>query len=227
MTKSLNELSENLLLAVKKGEDTKALLDELSQVKLETILSQCNDDNHKKAFWINIYNAYYQIIRTFPNLNATKIYTEKYVKFGHDALSLDDIEHGILRKFRIKISLGYLPNFFAPRIIKNLAVKSIDYRIHFALNFGAKSCPPIAFYKPKNIEQQLDIATISFLESETEVILEKMEIHTSSLLSWYRGDFGGITGIKKILTQRLDIPTKGFKIKFKPYSWEDNLGNFA
>jgi hypothetical protein len=227
MIKSLNELSENLLLAVKKGQDTKELIEELSKVNIETLLKQLREDGNKKAFWINIYNSYYQIFRTYPTVSTSNIYSEKHVQFGNEYFSLDDIEHGILRKYRIKIALGYLPNLFAPRIIKNLAVKKIDYRIHFALNCGAKSCPPIAFYTKGNIAQQLDIATLSFLESETEVILEKMEIHTSSLLSWYRGDFGGISGIKKILSQRLDIPTKGFKVKFKPYSWEDDLGNFA
>jgi len=146
MSLSLNELSEKLLLTIKKSEDCQTLREELSRVKLETILSQLKDDNHKKAFWINIYNAYYQIIRTFPNLNATKVYTEKSVKLENEAFSLDDIEHGILRKYRIKIPLGYLPNIFASQTIKNLSVRHINYRIHFALNCGAKSCPPIAFY---------------------------------------------------------------------------------
>ena len=40
-----------------------------------------------------------------------------------------------------------------------MAVDVIDFRIHFALNCGAKSCPPIAFYSYDKINDQLDLAT--------------------------------------------------------------------
>jgi thiol-disulfide isomerase/thioredoxin len=34
--------------------------------------------------------------------------------------------------------------------------KKVDYRIHFALNCGAKSCPPIVYYSPEKLDQQLE-----------------------------------------------------------------------
>ena len=84
--------------------------------------------------------------------------------------SLDDVEHGILRRYRYKYSLGFITDLFPSKIIKKLAVSKIDYRIHFALNCGAKSCPPIAFYTSLNIEEELNLATQSFLESETDFL---------------------------------------------------------
>jgi len=96
-------------------------------------------------------------------------------------MSLDEIEHGVLRKYRIKKSLGYLPNWFAPAWIKKWAVDQLDYRIHFALNCGAASCPPIAFYNDIRIDSQLEMATLSFLESETKIDHSSRTIHLSQL----------------------------------------------
>jgi hypothetical protein len=223
---NINSLSEKLLLAVKKQQSTSEIENELSQLELNLLKSTLNTDDKKKAFWVNTYNAFYQILRKRDGFDVSTIYTSKAIEIAKTKFSLDEIEHGILRRYRVKAALGYLPNIFAPILIKELAVDTIDYRIHFALNCGAKSCPPIAFYHPEKIEQQLETATISFLDSETSQNLKSMEIKTSSLLSWYRGDFGGTKGIKKVLKEKLKIPTEGFKLIFSPYSWEDDLANF-
>jgi hypothetical protein len=222
----INNLSEKLLLAVRKQEETTELEEEMSILELDHIISFLNSDSKKKAFWINTYNAFYQILRKYEGFDKSTIYTAKVLEIAKTKFSLDEIEHGILRRYRVKVSLGYLPIIFAPILIKRLAVDKIDYRVHFALNCGAKSCPPIAFYSPEKLESQLEMATVSFLESETSQNLKTMEIKTSSLLSWYRGDFGGPKGIKRILKEKLKLPTDGFKIVFTPYSWEDDLANF-
>ena len=141
--------------------------------------------------------------------------------------SLDDVEHGILRKFRYKYSLGFFPNPFAPKRIKKFSVNHIDYRIHFALNCGAKSCPPIAFYVHEKIDEQLETATLSFLETETQVKPEKKEIHTTTLFKWYLGDFGGTKGIRSILKNKLGIDSSGYKLVFAPYLWEEQLDNYS
>lgn len=51
---------------------------------------------------------------------------------------------------------------------KEQRVDKAGYRIHFALNCGAKSCPPIAFYKPRQMDRQLEMATKPYLEGEAE-----------------------------------------------------------
>lgn len=222
---NLTKLSEQLLLAVKLGDETKALEDQLANQKLET-LKTLNTDNLKKTFWINIYNAWFQILRKRENKTKPEIYRERLFTIAGHPFSLDDVEHGILRKFRYKYSLGYLANPFVKSLIKELAVEEIDYRIHFALNCGAKSCPPIAFYSSNNIDEQLELATLSFLESETEVKTEKKEIHITTLFKWFLGDFGGMKGVRQILERRLGLSTKGFKLVFAPYSWDEHLDNY-
>ncbi|WP_299680073.1 DUF547 domain-containing protein [uncultured Tenacibaculum sp.] len=223
---SLNHISEQLLLTVKQNKDTTKLKLELSFTPLNELINSLKNDEEKKAFWINIYNAYFLILRKELNITKPKIYTEKIIKIAEHYFSLDDIEHGILRKYRYKYSLGFIANLFAPKLIKQLAVTTIDYRIHFALNCGAKSCPPIAFYNTENINNQLDLATQSFLEHETEYIHDKKEVHTTMLFKWFLKDFGNFKGIKKIYKTQLNKDISDYSIKFKPYSWEENLNNF-
>jgi len=226
-SENANTISEKLLLAVKQQEPVNDLVNELEHFQFTQLQEELNTDERKKAFWINIYNAYFQILRISKNLVKPKVYKEKEIVIAGKYFSLDDIEHGILRRFRYKYSLGYLPNMFAPEFIKKLIVKTIDYRIHFALNCGAKSCPPIAFYSVDRINEQLDTATLAFLEIDTEIDTENKKIYVTSLFKWFLKDFGGLNGIRIILNKQLNVNTKGYKIKFKVYSWEEQLHNFS
>jgi hypothetical protein len=198
----------------------------MSAIPLPMLKSELADDDRKKAFWLNIYNAYYQILRIEKKMDKPDIYRQRSFTIAGELFSLDDVEHGILRKFRSKYSLGYLANPFTSRLIKDLAVDELDYRIHFALNCGAKSCPPIAFYKVKNISSQLDLATQSFLEGDTDFDEANKIVHVTALFQWFAGDFGGKKGIRKIYQQQLDKDISDYSIKYKKYSWEDDLGNF-
>lgn len=222
-----NQISAQLLLAVKTERPPDSFVKALEKTTLMQLEKDLENDAQKKAFWINIYNAFFQILRKVKQLDKPRIYREKHINIAGQLFSLDDVEHGILRKYRYKFSLGYLPNIFAPRLIKKLAVKEIDYRIHFALNCGAKSCPPIAFYTANGVEAQLEMATLSFLDGETTVVEDKKEIHISRLFQWFNGDFGGSRGIRKILKEKLNLETKGYQLVYTTYSWEEELDNYA
>lgn len=110
------------------------------------------------------------------------------VIIGGHRFSLDDIEHGILRKNRR--SLYKLYKQFSKRDTRHaLMVEQLDYRIHFALNCGAKSCPAIAFYKEEQLEKQLQIAEESFLEQEFLVNETQKTIACSKIFWLYKKDF--------------------------------------
>jgi hypothetical protein len=220
-------LSGELLLSVKLKKDISAIEQTLSTMSRTELLCQLHTDEEKKTFWINIYNAYYQILASRDNTPSKLIFSKKEIHIADTAFSLDDIEHGILRKYRWKKSFGYLPNPFASFLIRKLAVKEIDYRIHFALNCGAKSCPPIAFYALKKINNQLDEAMHAFIESETTIDTKNKIIFASKLMYWYQGDFGGLRGVKHTLKKVLQFETTTYKLKFNPYSWETELENYT
>jgi len=223
---ALIKLSEQLLYSVKTEEPTIMLEKELATIEMERLINGLNDDDAIKTFWINIYNAWFQILATREKKKKPGIFTGKLIPIAGIKFSLDDIEHGILRKYRWKLSKGYLPKLFPGKLIKQLAVAAIDYRIHFALNCGAKSCPPIAFYTYENINTQLDIAAKSFLHSETTFDDAKKQVRVTKIMSWFIADFGGKKGIRKILQEKLQKDVDGYYIKFKPYDWAAELAKF-
>lgn len=226
-TNSLLSLSGKLLLNVKLNEPTSTEEQKLRSISIMVLHHELKTDNAKKTFWINIYNAYFQILSNREKLHRKTIFTKKIIIIAQTRFSLDDIEHGILRKYRWKWSFGYLPNPFVSLLTRNLAVQKLDYRIHFALNCGAKSCPPIAFYTLEKIDKQLNDAMHSFIVSETAIDMNNKTIATSKLLHWYRGDFGGTSGIKKVLQHVLELQFNTYKLSFNEYSWETHLENYS
>lgn len=80
----------------------------------------------------------------------------KLIEIAQIKDSKDDMEYVILRRYRMKHSFGYLSNPFVSPLIKKIAVQTLDYRIHFALNCGAKSCPPIALNTLEKLDEELN-----------------------------------------------------------------------
>ncbi|WP_299782633.1 DUF547 domain-containing protein [uncultured Formosa sp.] len=224
---TLLSLSGELLLLVKLQKDTTPLEQVLSKFSITTLFFQLVTDQEKKTFWVNIYNAYYQILANRLSVEGKDVFLKKEITIAETLFSLDDIEHGILRRYRWKKSLGYLPNLFTPTLIRKLAVKEIDYRIHFALNCGAKSCPPIAFYTLEKLNEQLDNAMYAFISSETTIDNVNKTIKTSKLLFWYQGDFGGVKGVRNTLKNVLQVEITSYKLKYNTYSWEPHLDNYV
>jgi len=224
---TLTELSGELLLQVKKQKDTSITETLLANIAIERLTHELSTDDAKKCFWINIYNAYYQILATKFNQTRGDIFKIKDIQIARNQFSLDEIEHGILRKYRWKFSLGYLPDIFVSILIKKLAVYTIDYRIHFALNCGAVSCPPIAFYKAEQINTQLENAMFGFIEAETEIDETKKTMQISKLMLWFKGDFGGEKSIKQMLEYVFGKTFDNYKISYKEYNWNKRLANFS
>ena len=227
---SLIELSQQLLLAAKTQVPTDSFAHQLAIIQEEELKVQLVNDKEKKAFWINLYNAYTQIILSKNPEQYKKrsaFFGRKLIAIAGKKLSLDQIEHGILRRSKVKWSLGYLNKLFPSAFEKQNRVKKIDYRIHFSLNCGARSCPPIAFYKPEELDKQLDVATKVYLQGECVYDSSKNSVAVPALMNWFRHDFGGKKKIKLLLKQLLIVPEdKNPTIQFKKYNWDLFLANY-
>lgn len=227
----LNDLSADLLLAVQINQPYASFEKELQSYSFETITDSLSTDAQKKAFWINIYNAYTQIrLAQEPHTykNRFKFFKKKYIKIGDVELSLNDIEHRILRKQRALIGGGYIANIFKKKFANEWQVDSIDSRIHFALNCGATSCPPISFYEPEKINQELNEARLGYLLAETEVDSAEQTIYVPKILSWYRGDFGGKDAILQLLSDLKVVENAThYRLRFKDYNWSLEQNKFA
>ncbi len=219
--------SAQFLYKVKTQQDSNLLRQELSTISLQKLHNQLDTREKQLAFWLNIYNAFIQLfLREKPNLyqNKNLFFSQKNIQIGGQNLSFDDIEHGILRHSQWKYGLGYVPKFFVSDFEKKFRLHKADFRIHFALNCGARSCPPIAAYTPEMIDQQLMIAMTSFLATETCYNATQNTVEVSKLFFWFSGDFGGKTGILKLLGEGNFIPKNSRpKIYFKSYDWKLDL----
>lgn len=180
-------------------------IDQLKGVKLLSLKS----DKIRLAFWINVYNGMtnYLIIRNKLKRHMKEVadfFAANRLEIGGYWMSLDDIEHGILRRN----AREHLP---ADSPILQWQVDELDYRIHFALNCGALSCPPIAYYQAERIDQQLEMAADSFVGRQFIVNEVSKTILCSSLFEWYRADFVNVY---------LNDPRfEGFQVQLKPYDW--------
>lgn len=226
----LVKLSQDFMYAAKTDEETSGFIIQLQQLSMEVLQSTIKTDDEKKAFWINLYNAYTQAaLKKNPEQykNRGKFFGNKFIEIAGQTFSLDDIEHGILRRSKIKWSLGHFNKLFPGKTEKALRVDRLDCRLHFALNCGAKSCPPIAFYRPENINQQLDLATKAYLKGEAEYDEATNTVKLPTLMSWFRRDFGGKRKMITLLKQLTIVPQdKTPKIIFKEYDWTLYLQNY-
>ncbi len=205
----LVQLSQEFIYAAKTDEETAGFITQLQQLSMDDLQTAIKTDDDKKAFWINLYNAFTQVaLKNNPEQykKRGKFFGSKQIEIARKPFSLDDIEHGILRRSKIKWSLGHLNKLFPGKTEKALRVNRLDYRLHFALNCGAKSCPPIAFYKPENINQQLDLATKAYLRGEAAYDEATNTVTLPTLMSWFRRDFGGKKKMIELLQQLSIIP---------------------
>jgi hypothetical protein len=229
---SMLTISQDFLYAVRTDNQKKmdSLQKILAQVSMADLKMQLENDDEKIAFWLNVYNANIQFslsINADLYKKRSRFFSKRQIKIAGRLFSFDEIEHGILRKSKIKLSLGYLNKLFESKQIKALRVSNPNYRIHFALNCGAESCPPIAYYEAENINEQLNIAEKAFITSNTTVNDKEKTIYTSKIFSWFRGDFGGKSGIKKLLLKHNFPKAETYKLKFKDYSWNLELKKYV
>ena len=85
---------------------------------------------------------------------------------------------------------GDARSFAADDPRRALAVEALDPRIHFALNCGARSCPPVKLFTAEGLEKELKAAAQAFVSSEVRVPDETGRVELSKLFEWYGADFG-------------------------------------
>jgi len=171
------------------------------------------------AFYINAYNAYTVklILENFqdnrPVASIKKIggffsspWSIRLVRIGGRLLTLDNIEHDIIR-----------PQFRDPRI-------------HFAINCAARSCPPLRgeAYVGERLERQLDDSTAAFLNDPNATFVAGNVLHLSKIFDWFSEDFGddAASFIARYARGELAAAIKAagpsLRLKFLPYDWSLN-----
>lgn len=185
----------------------RAYLKSLSDTDPTTLPS----DVERKTFWVNAYNAFTidLILQHYPIASIRKIsgpfgspWKKDFFKINGRNMSLDDIEHGTLRKRK----------------------EFQDARIHFALVCASKGCPPLqsfAFAGDK-IDEQLETIARAYLTDSKKTVYDASSdtLRLNSIMKWYGGDFERDTGsLRKFLKKYLPQITDKTRIEFQEYDW--------
>ncbi len=194
----------------------------------------------KIAFWVNLYNVI--VIHGVVELDIRDSVKEvrrffrriSYI-IGEHQYTPDDIEHGILRSNR-KPPDSLFRVFGKNDARLKFSLDKEDPRIHFALVCASSSCPPIDLYTAENLDQELDLAGKTFLNSAGLVLdKEKKTVRLSRIFKWYGEDFG--KNEADILTKLSDMiydqdagnyikqNAAELTVEFQKYDWRLNRGD--
>lgn len=162
------------------SEDRVALKNYLAA--LQSLAISSYNRAEQKAYWINLYNALTVdlVLSRFPvasirDINLSPVlmvrgpWAAKLLTVEGERLSLDDIEHRILRP-----------------IWK-------DNRVHYAVNLASLGCPNLQpeAYTGDKTEALLEKAAREFVNHPRGVEIKNGRLKVSSLYVWFDEDFGG------------------------------------
>ncbi|MET4693515.1 DUF547 domain-containing protein [Endozoicomonas lisbonensis] len=167
------------------------------------------------AYWINLYNALTieLILKHYPVKSITKIgpwykfgpWDEKVAEVAGESLTLNDIEHRILRPIWQ------------------------DKRIHYVVNCASKGCPDLAdkAYTGATVEAMMSEAEKRFIQQDKGVDFIDGKLALSRIYEWYAADFGSRESLLRHIKEnsQLAMATKIDKYKGEliyQYSWSLN-----
>ena len=229
------QVSAHFVDQVIRGAPVRAHLDYFRQLDAETLDRKLNIQARQIAFWVNVYNGYTQhFLKTDPALylkNRSKYFGLEQVDIAGDRVSLEDIEHGVLRRGATTLSLGHVRTLaLRSPFIQRYAVDAVDYRIHFALNCGARSCPPVLPYTAEAVNAQLDASSRDYLAREVRYDAARQKVGVPALLRWFSADFDGGSREAKlgILRRYGALPADATPdIEYRDYDWTLQIENYA
>jgi len=221
MNRDAVALAQRLLLAVRAGDlaTADAAIEALAGLSQAALGAALPDDRARIATWLNLYNAATQrLFAAAPDGYARRanFFRQAAVTVAGTPLSLDTIEHGLLRRSRPKLGLGFVGTPFAGRFERRFRVDRVDPRVHFALNCAAASCPPIAAYAPERLDAQLDLATRAYLAASIRD--DGRTLTVPRVFLWFAGDFGGPPGIRRFLA-RHGVATETRRLRPAGWDW--------
>lgn len=195
--------------------------DEQLQAYLDQLSSQAPtpawSEAEKLAYWINAYNAFtvkviadnypLESIRELHRVpGVATIWHEEFFEIAGQPSSLNQIEHGILRR-----------DFEEPRV-------------HFAINCASMSCPVLRAeaYFPDKLEAQLTEQARLFLQQDIRNQISPELVKLSSIFSWFKGDFTKQGTLIDFINQYLDEKvSQEADIQFLEYDWSINDHNIS
>jgi hypothetical protein len=176
--------------------DADALFDSLADLDEELLGVLREDGDAALAFWLNVHGALVDRGRG----------GQPRCEVAGESLSADDVKHGILRANRWKYGFGYLPNPLSGEFVRRHRLHNLDERVHFA-TLAARHVPGMAVtFTAANVDDELRAVTRQYLQKTAEYDPEAGVVMVPRVCFWYRGDFGGASGVLSLLATHGVIP---------------------
>lgn len=230
---SYTKLSANFVDRLMHDLPVKKHLQIFKNVHPDTLDDALDTPRKRLTFWLNIYNGYTQhFLKTDPTLyqnNRGKFFGKEQIPIAGYRVSMEDIEHGVLRRGATIWSKGYIRiRAFRKDFIQKYVVDKLDYRIHFSLNCGAKSCPPVVAYQEEFVARQLNDNSRDYLKKEVEYNEDENVVRAPVLMNWFSADFGGGDGDKRAVLRDHGVLPEGVKpkVKYLNYDWTMMVKNY-
>ena len=229
-----NELSQRFLETLRAGGDAGPIVEQIAGLDPNRLAAALDSRQRKLAFWVNTYNGMVQYLLTEdPSRydDRNEFFKTPAFTVAGQPLSPNEMEHAIIRGGENRLGLGYVPQLFPSKFERTFAVDGGDSRVHFALNCGAASCPPVEVYQPDTYDQQIDDRVASYLNDHTtiEEVDGKRTIVTSPLFQWFKGDFRDHDGVDDFLVKHGIVPAadKNLPRDYGDYDWTLKTGIWA
>lgn len=165
-------------------------------------------ENEQLAYWINLYNAatIHLVAENYPvasirEINDGSPWDKQFIHVGNELLSLNEVEHEILRK------------------------KFKEPRIHFAINCASESCPRLLndAYVGHILDQQLNAAARAFINDSSKNKITAKKAELSLLFSWFQEDFTTTGTVISFVNRFSEIKVgSAAQVDYLPYSWQLN-----
>ena len=187
--------------------------------KLESIDPTSLNKNESFVYWVNMYNAVTidVILNEYPTNSILNIrsgllpgpWKKKLITVNNTKLSLDNVEHGILRKFWN------------------------EPRVHYAVNCASIGCPNLSTtpFVVDGLDEKLTQAAIAYVNHPRGVTFKKGKLQVSTIYKWFKEDFGKedqnvIDHIRQYASPDLKKKLEGYtSISKYKYSWKLNSPN--
>ena len=153
------------------------------------------DENTRTAFCINLYNMMIKhafVKKGVPRSIMSRMSFFDKIKYniGGHLFSFTEIEDGILRGNR-RQPYSFRKPFGSSDPRRKFALSERDPRIHFALNCGANSCPPVKKFTATALDEELQIVAMAFCEDPANIRFGPDDtLFISKIFNWYEADFG-------------------------------------
>ncbi|MEP3050867.1 MAG: DUF547 domain-containing protein [Erythrobacter sp.] len=189
-----------------------AYVDSLEEVR---ITEYPKDEQY--AYWVNLYNAatVEAIIENYPLESIRDIgllgqgpWDDAFLIVENQPLTLNNIEHGILRPIWQ------------------------DVRIHYAVNCASIGCPNLATkaYTAADLEEMLEEAATSYVNHPRGFEARDGELIASNIYDWYQVDWGDEQGVLDHAREyaegdTIDLLENATSIGGYDYDWALNESN--